>query len=111
MRGLSDPDVLLGGDLIIRKRLLTLLGETTISTEVNGTWLNLTRIRLNKVQLVSIKARKVLTRKVWTTRVTPRKVRPITKHYCKVSLKRRRLGQLSYSTTLAVGIEPINSNE
>ncbi len=36
MRGLSDPDVLLGGDLIIRKRLLTLLGETTISTEVNG---------------------------------------------------------------------------
>ncbi|WP_144162320.1 DNA-3-methyladenine glycosylase 2 family protein [Shewanella algae] len=36
MRGLSDPDVLLGGDLIIRKRLLTLFGKTAISTGVNG---------------------------------------------------------------------------
>jgi AraC family transcriptional regulator of adaptative response / DNA-3-methyladenine glycosylase II len=44
MRGLSDPDVLLGGDLIIRKRLLTLLGETAISTEVNG---NLAQINLD----------------------------------------------------------------
>ncbi len=35
MRGLSDPDVLLGGDLIIRKRLLRLLVETAISTKGN----------------------------------------------------------------------------